>query len=184
MQSLCVLEKAVREIGCVCFIMAINGTHTHAHFFPLSFNVIIATAMTSPCCLYTWLWIIGLFLASVLSCTVQFFFCSICVSLLNKKKMHLWATALQRFVIFVFLFSLKAWLLTLQEISWSLLYALAPFSDFVYAVSVVSSCSSDYIDNTAQSICHKAHVFVCVQADGRKLLQISILMHWSLECSD
>lgn len=157
--------------------------HTHTHFFPLSFNVIIATAMTSPCCLYTWLWIIGLFLASVLSCTVQFFFCSICVSLPNKKKMHLWATALQRFVIF-FLFSLKAWLLTLQEISWSLLYALAPFSEFVYAVSVVSSCSSDYIDNTAQSICHKAHVFVCVQADGRKLLQISIFMHLSLECSD
>lgn len=35
MQSLCVLEKAVREVGCVCFIMAINGTHTHTFFSSL-----------------------------------------------------------------------------------------------------------------------------------------------------
>lgn len=48
------------------------------------------------------------------------------------------------------------------------------------------ACShiSCYVDNTAQTKCHKAHVFVSVQADGRKWLQISIFLHLSPECSD
>lgn len=54
---------------------------------------------------------------------------------------------------------------------------------FFHAVNVVFF-NPDSVDNAAQSIRHKAHVFVCVQADGRKWLQISIFLHLSLECSD
>lgn len=52
---------------------------------------------------------------------------------------------------------------------WSLFDAvfIGSFPELLHAASVVSFYP-DYADNTAQSICHKAHVFVCVQADGRK----------------
>ena len=62
-------------------------------------------------------------------------------------------------------------------------YLKVPLPEVVHAVSAVS-LYPDYVNNTAQSVCHKAHVFMCVQADGRKWLQISIFLRLSLECSD
>lgn len=43
----------------------------------------------------------------------------------------------------------------------------APLPESPHAVDVVPF-TPDHVNNTTQSICHKAHVFVCVQADGRK----------------
>lgn len=61
---------------------------------------------------------------------------------------------------------MKAQLLILQEISWPLFDAvfIGSFSEVLHAVTAQLT----HTDNTAKSICHKAHVFVRAQADGRK----------------
>lgn len=63
---------------------------------------------------------------------------------------------------FIITFPNEAWLLIQQETTWFLLNVL-----FIVPCLEVSVVCRDNEDLHG-SICHKAHVFECAQADGRK----------------
>lgn len=134
--SLCVhwRGKAVREIGRVCFMMAIIGTHKS--YFQLSFLVIIATAMAPLCCLFsskadTWLWMLKLLLASILACSLPCFtHVHPCIQVKNLQL---------QFYKDLWFFSMKAWLLIVRHelvLIWCSIYRFGPYlMQYLYVIS-------------------------------------------------